>query len=488
MIIDNENVKLIDKIKELLPDSKKVRIASGYFFIDGFNLVSGDFPKELPDHFMELVMGRETSEPTKFEISAGYAQRRGEGVESEILEKITQRIDLADREKIKTLYELIVNKKIDVYVYTDGTLHAKTYLFIEKPEVLDNPKAAKSPGVAIVGSSNFTRPGITTNRELNVHTSEGEDIRNLNIWYDNLLEHCQEFNNNLIKVIKGSGILTDRPVKFGTRLTPKELFMVFAYEILDGQISLLKEEHILTVFQEIGVISAEQKIKKYGGVLIADSVGLGKSFIGARIIYNYFYNMGTAGDYWDRELEEKWKNDGKKVLCIIPPNLIDQWRDEYFKTFVFANHTFEKIGDDEQYVIYRYGAIEDEKIPIGEVKFLSYNMFTRLTPDGKTPESGLYDSQILKDYADKYDIILIDEAQGFRDEKSKAWRNIQELQNKTLKKKGTDERIRNKFVLISATPLNNRLGDLFNIFRVFLDKEYVQLKNRGIDSAIFKKY
>ena len=77
MIIDNENVILIDKIKELLPDSKKIRIASGYFYIDGFNLVSGDFPKELPDNFMQIVMGRETNEPTKFEISAGYAQRRG---------------------------------------------------------------------------------------------------------------------------------------------------------------------------------------------------------------------------------------------------------------------------------------------------------------------------------------------------------------------------------------------------------------------------
>lgn len=491
MIIDNENVVLIDKIKELLPESKKVRIATGYFYIDGFNLVRDNFPFELNDHFLEIIMGRETTELTKFEVSVGYAQRRGESVEAEILEKITQRIDLADKENVKTLYELILNKKADIYIYTGGILHAKAYLFIDRPELLNDPNAAKSPGVAIVGSSNFTRPGITTNRELNIHTTEGEDIRNLNKWYEGLLEKCQEFNDDLIKVIKGSGILTGKPVKFGLHLTPKELFMVFAYEILDGKISLLKKDNILAIFQEIGVVSAEQKIKKYGGALISDSVGLGKSFIGAQIIYNYFYNLGTAGDFWDRELEEKWKTIGKKVLCIIPPNLIDQWRDEYFKTFVFANHTFEKIGDKEHYRITKQGAIEGEKQSIGEVEFLSYNLFTRLSPDEK--KHGVYtdkaqnDRKILKDYADNYDLILIDEAQGFRDEKSKAWRNIQELQNKTLEKK-PGERIRNKFILISATPLNNRLSDLFNIFRIFLDKDYVQLKNWGIDSGIFKRY
>jgi SNF2 family DNA or RNA helicase len=483
LIIDNNEVKLADKIKELLPDSESVKIASGYFYVDGFNLVRSDLPPEIPDGFLQIIMGRDTTHLTSEEIGSGYRARRVPDARDEVLEKLAESLDRAYPESARTLYKMIKGGKADVYVYTEGRLHAKAYIFITDNSALADSRSVKGCGTAIVGSSNFTAAGIAGNRELNLNTSQPEDLRALDQWFESLKGGSEEFNEDLVRVIEASGVLAGKMSVFGRRVSPLELFMIFAREALDQQTSIRDRGDVLTVFQEIGVISAEQKIKRYGGVLIADSVGLGKSYIGAQILHNYFHGTGTAGDYWDGELVDAWRERGRRALLILPPNLIGQWKDEYLKD-VFGGYLFDQVQGDFYGDRFRIVHENDEGtvFSIGEIELLSYNMFTRLNSGSPS------DRRRLLDYADGFDIILIDEAQGFRDEDSKAWRNVQFLQNKEQKKADRDERIRNKFVLISATPLNNRISDLFNIFRIFLDKEYVQLKNWGVDSAAFKRY
>ena len=76
-IIDNSpGRELIQVIKDQLKESKGAKFAIGYFFLSGFCLVKDDFPDNLSNiPFLKIVMGNETTYPTKEELVAGYKLR-----------------------------------------------------------------------------------------------------------------------------------------------------------------------------------------------------------------------------------------------------------------------------------------------------------------------------------------------------------------------------------------------------------------------------
>ena len=115
------------------------------------------------------------------------------------------------------------------------------------------------------------------NVELNIIEREPTIIEYLEHWFDELWDNETEpFREDLIKIIEKSGILEEEIIKWGNYLPPNELFKILSYELLNGRVDLVKENKILALFQEIGVLNAEYKIKKYYGCLIADSVVLVK--------------------------------------------------------------------------------------------------------------------------------------------------------------------------------------------------------------------
>ena len=160
-IIDNtKGRELVNIIKQELKKSKEAKFAVGYFFLSGFNLVKDDFPQNnqhIP--FLKIVMGNETTYPTKEELVEGFRLR--ELLKQKMLEELQKIKDKEDvKKRIKELKELIAKKVIDVKLFDKSRLHAKLYLFLTRPE-----EKIESPGLAIVGSSNFTAEGLTTNKE-----------------------------------------------------------------------------------------------------------------------------------------------------------------------------------------------------------------------------------------------------------------------------------------------------------------------------------
>lgn len=109
-------------------------------------------------------------------------------------------------EQLRTLKDFVANNVIDVKLYEKSRMHAKLYLFLTNP----GEKYA-SPGLAVVGSSNFTAEGLTRNKELNVLLTSREEVRYLNKWFDNLWEEALEFREDLLKVIDFSGVLPESP-------------------------------------------------------------------------------------------------------------------------------------------------------------------------------------------------------------------------------------------------------------------------------------
>ncbi len=76
-IIDNSpDRELVLVIKDLLKKSKEAKFAIGYFFLSGFSLVKDDFPNSYDNlPFLKIVMGNETTYPTKEELVEGYNLR-----------------------------------------------------------------------------------------------------------------------------------------------------------------------------------------------------------------------------------------------------------------------------------------------------------------------------------------------------------------------------------------------------------------------------
>lgn len=152
-IMDNtENREVVKVIKDQLRSCKEAKFAIGYFFITGFSLIEDDFPEEFEERpFLKIVMGDETTQQTSHEIKEGYELR--EKFKDEMISAL-QKAALTDnqRNKITLLKRLIAENIIEIKLFEKSKLHAKLYLFLTNP-----PSEYQSPGLAIVGSSNFTK-------------------------------------------------------------------------------------------------------------------------------------------------------------------------------------------------------------------------------------------------------------------------------------------------------------------------------------------
>ncbi len=70
-IIDNRRVKFHDIFKEYCKDTSRLKIASGYFYASGFDIVKNSL-KDIPK--IQIVMGNETDLETVTQMDMGYSE------------------------------------------------------------------------------------------------------------------------------------------------------------------------------------------------------------------------------------------------------------------------------------------------------------------------------------------------------------------------------------------------------------------------------
>jgi len=456
-IIDNTpDRELVKVLKDQLKKSKEAKFAIGYFFLSGFSLVKDDFPenyKKLP--FLKIIMGNETTYPTKEELVKGYNLR--EIFKQKMIEDL-QKIELTEEQikQLKTLRDFIANNIIDVKLFDKSRLHAKLYLFLTNPE-----EKYGSPGLAVVGSSNFTAEGLTKNKELNVLLTSREEVLYLNEWFDELWNEAVEFREDLLKVIDISGVLPESPYpKIGNLIDPQTLFKYLVYRWFEGRVLNLLKRDILMEFQLVGVVNAVEKINFYNGVILADSVGLGKSFIASAVIEEFLNRKHPP-----------WLTNNKipSVMLILPPSIISQWEELLITSEYFLNKYEKKpIKDFNNHKVYKiYDRFKKE---IGIISFLSLGVFQNLKEDE------------LKKFAEEYDLFVIDEAHKYRNKNTNRWKNVRKLQKK-------EDGFPNKFLLLTATPLNNSINDIFNLIRLFVDDTFAPFRIKGVPiTELIKKF
>lgn len=183
-------------------------------------------------------------------------------------------------------------------------------------------------------------------------------------------------------------------------------------------------------FQRDGVIGAIDKLERLGGCIIADSVGLGKTFEALAIIKYY-----------------ELRND--RVLVLVPKRLRDNW------TLYKANDRRNFLASDR----FNYDVLNH----------------TDLSRDGGT--SG--DIDLAHINWGNYDLVVIDESHNFR---NKATHNDRETRYDRLMRRIIKEGVKTRVLMLSATPVNNRLADLKNQIAFVTEADDIALDAHGISS------
>ena len=184
-------------------------------------------------------------------------------------------------------------------------------------------------------------------------------------------------------------------------------------------------------FQRDGVVGAIDKLARFGGCIIADSVGLGKTFEALAVI-KY----------------AELRND--RVLVLAPKRLRDNW------TLYKANDKRNVLAADR----FNYDVLNH----------------TDLSRDGGT--SGDIDLSHVN--WGNYDLVVIDESHNFRNKKSPRQGN--ETRYDRLMRKIIKEGVKTRVLMLSATPVNNRLADLKNQIAFVTEGDDTALLEHGIDS------
>lgn len=174
-IVDNsdQDWKVLKYLHDWCQLSAKIDIASAYFEIGSLLALDGEWQKV---DQIRLLMGDEVSKRTKRVFIEGLDsinQRLDDSIESE-----KEKNDFL--EGVPAIVEAIRSGKINCRVYRKEKFHAKAYITHARQEVVGS--------FGLVGSSNFTFPGLSENIELNVQIA-GRQVNALQEWYE---EHWNE--------------------------------------------------------------------------------------------------------------------------------------------------------------------------------------------------------------------------------------------------------------------------------------------------------
>ena len=184
-IVDNSDTdwKVLRYLHDWCQISKAIDIATGYFEIGSLLSLQDEWQKV---DKIRILMGDEVSKRTKNAFV-------------EALGRVTRKLDdslESEKEKndfltgVPAIVEAIRKGKIECRVYRKEKFHAKAYITHARLEVVGSS--------ALVGSSNFTFPGLTENIELNVQIT-GRPVNVLQEWYE---QHWNEAENVTPEILK----------------------------------------------------------------------------------------------------------------------------------------------------------------------------------------------------------------------------------------------------------------------------------------------
>ncbi len=421
-VVDNSDKywKVLRYLRDWCHISKKLDIATGFFEIG--SLLALENAWQNVDE-IRILMGNEVSQRTQSALLEGM-KRISESLDTSIESEKLQNDFL---EGVPAIVEGIRSKKILCKVYTKSKFHAKAYITHARMEVVGS--------AALVGSSNFSLPGLTDNVELNVQIT-GRPVATLQEWYEQHWNEAEDVSEEILRVIE----------RHTRAYSPFEVYAKSLHEFFRGH-ELTDSEWeeaglenggsrmfpVLDRYQQEGYRTLMKIVRQHGGAFLCDGVGLGKTFIGLMLI------------------ERLIVNDKKDVVLLAPKGARESVWEPALK----------------QYLGYLRGAFS-------HLEILNH---TDLQRGNEFP-------QFLKSIRERADAIVIDEGHNFRNPgqlgeladlipgvtrpgrirgvgrttPSRYWRLYEMLE---------DARGVKQVFFLTATPINNRLLDFLHMVELF---------------------
>lgn len=372
-------------------------IASAFFSPAGFAAVAGAL--DGVEHIRLLIGAEPPRDTTPPERRLGETPQE---FERRVMREGLQELDAGlrrDRDRIpftrngraaaRRLLTLLESGGMETRRYEQGHLHAKAYVF--------GSVAGAEGGGVIAGSSNLTRAGLIKNLELNLGRYDEPIVSKARAWFERLWGEATPFD--LAALLQ----------EIFAPWTPWDVFLRTLYQLYGKEVEDLNREDQglpLTSFQKHGVARALRLIRETGGAMVADEVGLGKTFI--------------AGEIIDLYVKQR-----QRVLLICPAQL----RDTTWRKFL-------------------------QRFQIG-IERVSYEQFAAGT---------------LQYPADEYQLVVVDEAHNYRNP---------DTATRAVALRRLLSGAKRHVLLLTATPVNNSLWDLYHLIRFFLRQD-AYLADRGI--------
>ena len=265
-IIDNEEGTMADFLKSALQTNRgRVSIATGYFNVEGYEVLKDDLraAAQRDDFQLRLLIGNE----------AVVRKDAPPPLEAETEGSLPQELDdlpINDSRAalVGDLIDFLSQEKVQLRQNPVRFSHAKCYIFEDQ---------------AVVGSSNFTHPGLQKNIELNAALYQPSAQNLVEQWFERRWTKGEDIKQQIIQTLEES--------KFGQPLDPFQMYMKFLYDYYRPRLEELEQEKgnflELAGFQQDAFSSAKRILSRYGGVLIADSTGLGKTHIALELLREY---------------------------------------------------------------------------------------------------------------------------------------------------------------------------------------------------------
>ncbi|MGI5852034.1 MAG: helicase-related protein, partial [Caldicoprobacterales bacterium] len=428
-VLDNKKYRVVDELKAELRKGSKLSVISAYFTIYAY----AELKKELSKiDNMRFIFTEPTFVHKEQELIREYYIERNlkkkiSGNEFEI--KI--RNEMKQAAIAKECAEWL-EKKAEIKSLKRANPAQPRLVYIENPE--DN--------VSINGTVDFTSDG------LGITPSNRLDSNMCLYGKDYTIGFLQAFNelwedSTAVQDVKDK-VLEQMRILYKEN-TPEFIYFVTLYNIFYDYLDELTEDNIvksrtgfketqiwnkLYKFQKDAVMGAIDKIEKYNGCIIADSVGLGKTFTALAVIKYY-----------------ELRND--RVLVLVPKKLRENW------TIYTLNDKRNIFSADRfNYDVLNHTDLSRTRGYSGEINLATINW-------------------------SNYDLVVIDESHNFRNNPPVKGRitRYQRFMNDIIK-----AGVKTKVLMLSATPVNNRMNDIKNQIAFITEGRDDAFKSVGLDS------
>lgn len=438
---NNENRKVVEFLKNKINSNyeagikSNLNIVSAYFTIYAFNKLKKELTQKVSQ--TKFILG----EPSSIE-NLGLKNKRFKVFKIQD-ENIELENIIAQNSIAKECYDWLKSSSVQIKTAPKKDnhktlIHGKMY-YIEQE---NNPRGVVD---AVVGSSNFTSCGLGINKcsnyELNTIIDSDNGKKELKEWFDDLWENnTEDAKKEILKYLES----------LYKENSPEIVYLKTLYEMLADNLdqnsinvetnkrfadtTLWKNK--LFQFQKDAVNSIVKKLDAYNGCILADSVGLGKTYTALGVIQYYICTKRP------------------NILVLAPKRLENNW----------IKYTDKNLDNP-----FRNDGLK-----------IHFKTHTDLTSENETNKKF--------DWGD-FDLVVIDESHNFRNATvSKTDENGNVIKQSRYDKLMNDI-IKNgsrqpKILLLSATPVNTSLIDLKNQIKLIdLDNDYAFKDNLDIPSV-----